>query len=225
MKLMQNGKRFTQTGTITSDRLAGQMLNNKSAEEAILAMVAAKLAEKEAVKVETVEEVITLETIAEAEEKEITDLVEAVDKIVAVVENKSKVCVIANRLSKQGINRSAAFRKAWATVKAGSVETNVAGVSVGRRQEALERLTQYDASRINVSLERELNNAYDSNAITVIVSVENKGSYTIGYIPAILAKIISPLMDAGKAVTATFKEVRGKYHNYHNYGLSVAVSV
>jgi len=139
--------------------------------------------------------------------------------------NKSKVCVIANRLTKQGINRSTAFAKAWAIVKAETVDTKIAGVTVGRRQEALERLTQYDADRISVSLARETANEYDTNAVAVIVSVTDKGSYTMGYLPRTLAATIAPLIDAGKAVKAMFKEVRGKYHNYHNYGMAVSLSI
>jgi hypothetical protein len=53
--------------------------------------------------------------------------------------------VIANNLSKQGMSRPEAFRKAWATVKAATVDTKVTGVTAGCRQEALERLTGFDA--------------------------------------------------------------------------------
>ena len=123
------------------------------------------------------------------------------------------------------MTRSAAFSKAWGIVKAATVETKVAGVTVGNRQKALEHLTRYEASEISVNLVREATNEYDSNAVKVITAVQGKGSYAIGYIPATLAKIIAPLLDSGKAVRATFKEVRGKYQNYHNYGLAVSVSI
>ena len=138
---------------------------------------------------------------------------------------KSKVCVIANRLNRQGMNRSEAFRKAWATVKAETVETKVSGVTYGNRQTAIEHLTKYDSNLISVNLERETGNEYDNNAVKVITTVQGKGSYTIGYLPRMTAAIIAPLIDAHKAVRATFKEIRGKYHNYHNYGLCVSVSV
>ena len=120
---------------------------------------------------------------------------------------KSKVCTIANRLVNQGMSRSEAFLQAWATVKAETVETKVAGVTAGRRQEALERLTRYEADRISVNLEREAANKHDSNAVAVIVSVEGKGSYTMGYLPRMLAAIVAPLIDAQKAVRATFTQV------------------
>lgn len=139
--------------------------------------------------------------------------------------NKSKVCVIANRLSKQGMNRSEAFSKAWGIVKAETVETKVAGVTAGRRQEALERLSRYEANRINISLAREAANEYDNNAVAVIVTVTDKGSYTVGYLPRMIAATIAPLIDAGKVVRATFKEIRGKYHAWHNLGMAVSVSI
>ena len=85
--------------------------------------------------------------------------------------NKSKVCIIANRLAKSGLTRSEAFAKAWAIVKAETVETKVAGVTAGRRQEALERLTHYETDSISVSLARETANEYDSNAIAVVAAV------------------------------------------------------
>ena len=139
--------------------------------------------------------------------------------------NKSKVCTIANRLSSQGMSRSEAFRRAWATVKAATVATKVAGVTFGRRQEALERLTRYEADRISVSLAREAANEYGANAFAVVVNVEGKGSYTVGYLPRMLAATVAPLIDTGKAVRATFKEIRGKYHAWHNLGMAVNVSI
>ena len=195
MKTMTNGKRFTQTGTMTSDRLAGQMLKN--GEEKMKAFLAEKFPEIYG---------------TPAVEKKTTD-------------TKSKVCVIANRLVRTGLTKSEAFRKAWAIVKASTVETKVSGVTYGKRQTALEHLTRYDVSDISVNLARESANEYDNNAIAVVVSVQDKGSYTVGYLPRMIAATIAPLIDAGKAVRATFKEVRGKYQSWHNYGLAVSVSI
>jgi hypothetical protein len=165
---------------------------------------------------------IAVEILAEAMAKK-----EAFNKPVEakVSDNKSKVCVIANNLAKQGMTRSEAFRRAWAIVKASTVETKVTGVTFGNRQTAIEHLTRYEANDISVSLTRETANEYDANAIAVIITVKNRGSYTIGYLPRTLAATITPLIDAGKAVRAAFKEIRGKYHNYHNFGLAVSVSI
>jgi len=140
-------------------------------------------------------------------------------------ETKSKVCIIANRLIKKGLSRSAAFCKAWQTVKAETIETKVAGVSFGQRQTALEHLKKYDTQNISIDLKRDTTNEYDTNAVAVIATVKDKGSYTIGYIPKTLSATIAPLIDYGKSVKATFKEVIGKYQAYHNYGLSVSVSI
>jgi hypothetical protein len=165
------------------------------------------------------------EAIAEVRPVEVVETVEEPATVAAnrATAAKSKVCVIANSL--KGMNRSEAFRKAWAIVKAATVETKVAGVTAGRRQEALEKLTRYDTDRINVILEREVANEYDNNAVAVKAAVTGKGSYTVGYLPRTLAAMVAPLIDAGKAVTATFKEVRGKYQSYHNYGLAVSVQI
>ena len=221
MKVMRNGKQFTQGANYEYNEKRAEVVNaghdnaaineihstpNMTREEKLAAGRAILAAAKE-------------EPAAEAATgKETTTAAPATD-------TNSKVCTIANRLSRQGMNRSEAFRKAWATVKAETVETKVAGVTYGNRQTALEHLTKYDSNLISVNLERETGNEYDNNAVKVITTVQGKGSYTIGYLPRLLAAIIAPLIDAGKAVKATFKEIRGHYHNYHNYGMAVSVSI
>jgi hypothetical protein len=140
-------------------------------------------------------------------------------------DNKSKVCIIANNLIKSGVNRSTAFKKAWEIVKAEKVETRITGVTFGNRQKALERLTNYSAEQISISLEREAENEFDKNAIAVKATVKGKGGYIIGYINKNLAKLIAPLIDYKKSVTATFQEIVGKYQNYHNYGLQISVNI
>ena len=70
-------------------------------------------------------------------------------------------------------------------------------------------MRRYAAADISVTLERESGNAADSNAVVVIATVKGKGSYQIGYLPRYLAAVVAPLMDAHKAVAATFQEVRG----------------
>jgi len=149
----------------------------------------------------------------------------AAKKIMTAANQKSKVCIIANRLIKQGYTRSSAFCKAWAIVKAETINTKVSGVTFAKRQTALERLTKYDAQLISIELQRDTTNEHDNNAIAVIATVKDKGSYKMGYLPRTLSATIAPLIDYGKAVTAKFQEVRGKYQNYHNYGLAVSVSI
>jgi len=142
--------------------------------------------------------------------------------------DKSKVCIIANHLIKQGETRSNAFKKAWQIVKTEKIETRPTGVTFGNRQKAIERLTNYSAEQISISLEREAENEFDKNAIAVKATVKGKGGYIIGYINKNLAKLIAPLIDYKKSVTATFQEIVGKYQNYqnyHNYGLQISVNI
>ena len=135
----------------------------------------------------------------------------------------SKVMTIANRLVSQGYNRANAMVKAWVLVKMPKLETKVAGVTYGNRQKAIEHLARYAPEAITIRLEREQGNEYDRNAVAVWAAVEGKGSYHMGYLPRPLAAFIAPLLDAGKAVDALFREVRGGYEPYMNYGLRVEV--
>jgi hypothetical protein len=71
-------------------------------------------------------------------------------------EMKSKVAGLGNRLAPQmGGNKSAAFVKAWAIVKAGGLELAVKGVSFGNRQEALKRLAAYAPDQVRAVLVTE----------------------------------------------------------------------
>ena len=137
----------------------------------------------------------------------------------------SKVMTIANRLVRQGYNRANAMIKAWVLIKIPLVETKVSGVTYGNRQKAIEHLTHYQPEQISIRLIREQDNAHDANAVAVIASVEDKGSYNMGYHPKPLAALVAPLLDAGKAIGSTYKEVRGKYQPYMNYGLAITLQV
>ena len=99
----------------------------------------------------------------------------------------SKVMTIANRLTMSGIGRTTAMLKTWALIKMPLVETQVAGVTQGRRQEALEHLTHYKASDVRVYLCRDKHNLHDSSAVAVIVSVAGSGAYCMCYLPRPLA--------------------------------------
>ena len=137
----------------------------------------------------------------------------------------SKVMTIANRLVRQGYNRANAMIKAWVLVKMPLVETKVSGVTYGNRQKAIEHLTHYQPEQISIELIRERDSAYDINSVAVVASVAGKGSYTMGYLPRTLAAFIAPLLDAGKAIGSAYKEVRGKYQPYMNYGLAITLEV
>jgi len=136
----------------------------------------------------------------------------------------SKVMTIANRLVSQGWSRAAAMIRAWAAVKLlPRLETKVAGVTYGNRQLALEHLTMYAPEAVSIRLERERDNEHDRNAVAVYAAVEGKGSYHMGYLPRTVAAFVAPLLDAGKSVGAMFREVRGKYKPWMNWGMVVEV--
>ena len=137
----------------------------------------------------------------------------------------SKVMTIANRLVKQGYNRANAMVKAWVLVKLPNICTKVAGVTYGKRQQAIEHLTHYRPENIRISLYRDNANAYDRNAVAVIATVKGKGSYTMGYLPKALAAFIAPLMDAGRTITSRLASIRGTNEPYLNYGLGIEVKI
>lgn len=137
----------------------------------------------------------------------------------------SKVMTIANRLVKQGYNRANAMVKAWVLVKLPNICTKVAGVTYGKRQQAIEHLKHYRPEHIRISLYRDSTNAYDSNAVAVIATVKGKGSYTMGYLPKALAAFIAPLMDSGKMIVSRFLDIKGMYQPYMNYGLEIEVRI
>ncbi len=138
---------------------------------------------------------------------------------------KSKVMTIANSLVKQGLSRSAAMIRAWITVKLRTIRTKTAGVTYGKRQALLDRLTRYSSEDITIELQRESGNVYDPNAVQIIAAVRGKGSAVMGYIGRELARVIAPLLDKGKTVKAAFEEITGGHEYGLNYGLNVAISL
>jgi len=100
-------------------------------------------------------------------------------------ELKSKVVTLANRLtSSMGGDKSAAFTKAWAIVKAGGLELAVKGTSFANRQEALKRLAAYKPEQIRAVFVPEPENPVDHNAVVVLVGVNGgKDLFRLGYVP------------------------------------------
>lgn len=138
---------------------------------------------------------------------------------------KSRVCIIANALIKQGASRSAAMVQAWITVKLRRIDTKTAGVTHGNRQKLLARLSRYSPDEITIKLNREPENAADKNAVQVIAAVKGKGSAIMGYLNRQLAAAIAPLLDKGKEVISTFLAVTGGAEYYLNYGLNISIAV
>ena len=138
---------------------------------------------------------------------------------------KAFVCTIANHLIKQGASRSAAFRRAWITVKLRRIETKTAGVTHGNRQKLLARLSRYSPEDITIQLQRESGNTYDSNAVQIVAAVRGKGSAVMGYLNRQLAAAIAPLLDKGKEIHSTFKAITGGADYRLNYGLNVELAI
>ena len=100
-------------------------------------------------------------------------------------ELKAKVMTLGNRLAAGGNDRSAAFVRAWAIVKAGGLELAVRGVSFGTRQAALRRLACYAPAQVRAFIVPEPENPADPAALAVMVGVQNgRGLYRLGYVPA-----------------------------------------
>ena len=119
------------------------------------------------------------------------------------------VATMANRLKKMGLTLSAAFKKAWELIK-------------GNRQKALARIAAaYRPNQVRVWLERDKANLHDNNAIAVMISVNRSVAYKIGYIPRNLAYVIS----AGISLKTVFKEVRGHYTRFMNYGAVITLQL
>ena len=109
-------------------------------------------------------------------------------------EMKSKVMSLGNKLAAKGQDRSAAFVRAWAIVKAGGLELAVKGVTFGNRQEALKRLAAYNPAQVRAVLVPEPENKQDPAAVAVMVGVQNgRGLYRLGYVPRDMTPVVSAL--------------------------------
>jgi len=139
-------------------------------------------------------------------------------------EMKSKVVTLANRLtSRMEGNKSAAFVKAWAIVKAGKIELAVKGVTFANRQEALKRLAAYKPDQIRAVLVPEPENPADHNAIAVMVGVQGgNGLFRLGYVPANMAAVVSAL-DAKLPVLRVVSGTWG-WSSKTTFGARVALS-
>jgi hypothetical protein len=140
-------------------------------------------------------------------------------------ELKSKVVTLANRLtSRMDGNKSAAFVKAWAIVKAGGLDLAVKGVSFGKRQEALKRLSAYAPDQIKAVLVPEPENPVDHNAVVVMVGVNGgKGLFRLGYVP----RELCPVVSAMSASLPAFRVVSGTWGHTckTTYGARLALAV
>ena len=138
--------------------------------------------------------------------------------------NRSVICKVANNLRKQGYTLSAAFRAAWRLAKSNAA-VKVAGVSKYNRQAAIEHLRSYAAESVQITLQRENRNAYDSNAIAVLVSINGSRAYKMGYIPAAVAAILSGVMDKVTEIRASLQAITGGFYADMMSGLRLNLSI
>jgi len=143
----------------------------------------------------------------------------------SITKIRKQVATIANRLFKKLKSLSAAFKRAWQIVKGRELITKLAGVTFGDRQKALAKLKSYDVGLVNVTLVRESENKYDTNAIAVNVSVGSGADYDLGYIPKDLASVLAPLIDKGLQLVSRFVEVRGGEWDKPIYGGVIAIEL
>ncbi|MBP1545657.1 MAG: hypothetical protein J6A37_03550 [Oscillospiraceae bacterium] len=135
--------------------------------------------------------------------------------------NRSIIFRNANKLVKQGYSRSEALKKAWALAKLPEISVKVRGTAAtDKRQTALEHLTRYKPELVMFRIAAEPTNPADMNAVGVIATVKEKGSFLIGYLARELAANISKLLRAGLAILST-GTVTGGYEPYMNYGARV----
>ncbi|MEY8426545.1 HIRAN domain-containing protein [Lachnospiraceae bacterium 46-15] len=134
---------------------------------------------------------------------------------------RKAVCVMANELKKAGYSLSQAFRKAWRRVKL-TMAIRAAGTTFENRQERLQFLKQFQPEDLTVTLEREPENRFDSNAIQVIVHIRSIARRTvIGYVPRGLAKV----MDAGIHMAASLVQIIGGYSYKESLGALINIAV
>ncbi len=138
---------------------------------------------------------------------------------------RKAVCVMANELKKLGYSLSQAFKKAWAQVK-NTMKVRVAGTTFENRQERLQFLKQFHLNDLTVTLKREPDNEFDSNAIQIIVHIKPILRRTvIGYLPKELARELSKVIDIGIQVKASLIQIIGGYSYKEMLGALIDIRI
>ena len=138
---------------------------------------------------------------------------------------RKQVTTLANKINQKVKNLSISFKRAWQIIKGRELISKVSGVTFGTRQRALRKLEKYSAGMINVTLEREANNAYDVNAIKVLVHVGSGDKYHLGFLPKDLAALLASILDKGIELVTRFKAVTGGFEDRENYGALITIEL
>lgn len=142
-----------------------------------------------------------------------------------ITNTRRAVCIMANELRKAGYTLAQAFRKAWRRVKE-SMTVRATGTTFENRQERLQFLRQFPVESLDVSLEQEKDNKFDSNAIRIIVHIRPISRRTvIGYIPKGLAKELSNVLEKGVEVKAKLMQIIGGYDYKETLGLLLNIAI
>ena len=132
---------------------------------------------------------------------------------------------MANELKKLGYSLSQAFKKAWAQVK-NTMKVRATGTSFENRQERLQFLRQFHLKDLTVTLEREPDNEFDSNAIQIVVHIKPISRRTIiGYVPKELAVELSKVIDMGIPVKAALIQIIGGYSYKEALGVLIDIQI
>lgn len=102
------------------------------------------------------------------------------------------------------------------------MEIGVAGVTFEGRQAALAALhcAQESGQQLAGSIRREPGNAYDPNAVQVLVE-----GTPVGYVPRTLAATIAPRLDSGEAAQVTgVRIIRGDHDRRTVFGARIDVA-
>lgn len=138
---------------------------------------------------------------------------------------RKAVCAMANELKKAGYSLSGAFKKAWQRIKL-SMTIRAAGTTFENRQERLQFLKQFRPEDLTVTLEKEKNNKFDSNAIQIVVHIKPiRRKTVVGYVPARLARELSKVIDMGIQVKATLMQIIGGYAYKESFGALINITI
>lgn len=137
---------------------------------------------------------------------------------------RKAVCIIANKLHKEGYSLSVAFKRAWQTVKGHTFR--VVGVTANNGQRKLSYLKSFAPDDLQIGFRREPDNQFDSNAIQILVKINSLNKYAqIGYVPHTMAVRMAAVMDKGVKIGAKLLGVIGGYGVKENLGLLVSMAV
>lgn len=132
---------------------------------------------------------------------------------------------MANELKRSGYSLSQAFKKAWKRAKL-SIIIRAAGTTFENRQERIQFIQQFKPKDLSVTLEREPNNAYDTNAIKIVVHILSIAKKTVvGYIPKGLAGDLAKVIDAGIQIKASLIQIIGGYSYKETLGALINITI